>query len=109
MIQVTITKNKNGKYIGFDCIGHAGYADAGEDIVCAGVSALVINTVNSIASYTQEKFSVDTDEDTGKIQIRFSHPAKHDANLLMNSLVLGLTGIQEQYGANYMTLNFKEV
>ena len=27
--------------------GHAGYAEEGQDIVCAAVSALVINTVNS--------------------------------------------------------------
>ena len=63
MIQVTMIRNRDGKYIGFDCIGHAGYAGSGEDIVCAGVSVLVINTVNSIRSYTNEIFSADTDED----------------------------------------------
>ena len=109
MIQVTMIRNKDGKYIGFDCIGHAGYARAGEDIVCAGVSALVINTVNSICSYTKEACSVDTDEDTGKITLRFQKPAGHDAQLLMQSLVLGLQGVEGQYGAKYIKLNFKEV
>ena len=28
--------------------GHAGYAKRGEDIVCAAISVLTINTINSI-------------------------------------------------------------
>ena len=109
MIQMTIYRNRNKQYIGFDCMGHAGFAKAGEDIVCAGVSALVLNTVKSIACYTEEPFSADPDEEIGKVCIRFHAPAGHDAELLMKSLTLGLTGIREQYGAKYMTLNFKEV
>ncbi|MDE7105331.1 MAG: ribosomal-processing cysteine protease Prp, partial [Ruminococcus sp.] len=34
MIQAKFYK-KNGKFSGFRVSGHAGYADAGEDIVCA--------------------------------------------------------------------------
>ena len=109
MIQVTVFRNRNEKYIGFDCKGHAGYANYGEDVICAGVSALVINTVNAISRYTQEEFSADTDEETGKVFLRFLHPAGHDAELLVNSLVLGLQGIRDAYGAEYITLNFKEV
>lgn len=108
MIRVTMIRNRDGKYIGFDCIGHAGYAEKGEDIVCAGVSALVINTVNSIQSCTNETFFADTDEDAGKIVLRFEKPAGHDAQLLMQSLALGLQGVYDQYGARYMKLNFKE-
>ena len=32
----------------FTCNGHAGYAKASEDIVCAAISMLVINMINSI-------------------------------------------------------------
>ncbi|MBO5371769.1 MAG: ribosomal-processing cysteine protease Prp [Lachnospiraceae bacterium] len=109
MILITIFRNQNGQYKGFDCLGHAGYADAGEDIICAGVSALVINTINSIDCYTDEKFSFDSDEETGKIIVKFKKPAGHDADLFMKSLVLGLQGIQKNYGDEYITLNFKEV
>lgn len=34
--------------------GHAGYAEIGKDIVCAGVSTLVVNLVNSIHSLTED-------------------------------------------------------
>ncbi|MCI8490908.1 MAG: ribosomal-processing cysteine protease Prp [Lachnospiraceae bacterium] len=108
MILVTVYRNQNEQYTGFDCMGHAGFAEAGEDIVCAGVSALVINTINSISCFTGEKFHVDSKEETGEISFRFQQTAEHDGELLMNALVLGLQGIQNNYGAGYITLNFKE-
>ena len=108
MIHVTVVK-KRKRYIGFDCIGHAGFAESGEDIVCAGVSALVINTMNSIGCLTRAKFSAETDEDTGMIAVRFDRPANHKVRLLMDSMILGLQGIQENYGDEYIALNFKEV
>jgi len=79
------------------------------DIVCAGISALVINTVNSLGLYTKDAFSTDSDEETGKISLSFSSPAGHDADLLMKSLVLGLQGIQNTYGNDYIILKFREV
>ena len=52
MIKITIYQNQSGKYERLHCIGHAGFAKAGEDIVCAGISALVINTLNAIEKLT---------------------------------------------------------
>ena len=48
MIEVTVYKTMRHEYAGFDMSGHAGYDDIGKDIVCAAVSVLVINTLNSI-------------------------------------------------------------
>ena len=53
--------------------------------------------------------STDADEDDGEIRLRFTSPAGHDAGLLMQSLVLGLQGIQNTYGNDYIILNFREV
>ena len=39
MIEITRIKNEQGENIGFRCLGHAGFARRGKDIVCAGVSA----------------------------------------------------------------------
>ena len=109
MINITIMRNQDNAYIGFDCIGHAAFSEEGQDIVCAGVSALVINTINSVSCFTKEEFATDSDEETGMISFRFAKPAEHDADLLMKSLVLGLQGIQNSYGNEYIILNFKEV
>ena len=95
MTKITIFRNHDGEYLGFDCLGHAGYADEGEDIVCAGISALVINTINSIGLFTDEPCETDADEDDGEIRLRFTSPAGHDAGLLMQSLVLRPAGNTE--------------
>ena len=49
MIEVTVYKTMRHEYAGFDMSGHAGYDDIGKDIVCAAVSVLVINTLNSMS------------------------------------------------------------
>ncbi len=109
MTRITVYKDRSGAYLGFECAGHAGYAVKGEDIVCAGISALVINTVNALEEYTAEDFTVDSDENSGRIVLRFQKVPGHDGGLLMRSLVLGLQGIQHTYGSDYVILNFKEV
>ena len=109
MTRITIYRNQDNLYTGFDCVGHAGFADAGEDVVCAGVSALVINTINSIDALTQEKFSLETEEEHGEILFRLISPSEHDSYLLLQSMVLGLQGIMNQYGNKYIALDFKEV
>lgn len=109
MVNVTIYRNQDSLYTGFDCKGHAGFANAGSDIVCAGVSALVINTINSIGCFTKEAFDVETEEDSGLIRFRLSSPSGHDSYLLLQSLVLGLQGIQNQYGNEYIDLDYQEV
>ena len=45
---------KNNTYFGFKISGHADYGCCGKDVVCAGVSALVINTINSIEKFTND-------------------------------------------------------
>lgn len=109
MTTITITKSKNGNYKQVECKGHTGYANSGEDIVCAAVSVLVINTVNSLESLTDAKMQVDTDEDSGMITFRFTEDLKEGGRLLVDSLVLGLTNVAGQYGKRYVKLKFREV
>ena len=47
---------KSGDIIGFQSKGHAGHGMRGTDVVCASVSALIINTINSIEKLTHDKF-----------------------------------------------------
>ena len=108
MTVVTIFQDQNDIYQGFSCSGHAGYARAGEDIVCSAISVLTINTINSISSFTDTKFSVESDEETGYLEMLLEAPVDPGAEILMKSLVLGLQGIQSNY-QGYITLNFKEV
>ena len=72
MTTITITKSKNGNYKQVVCKGHAGYADSGSDIVCAAVSMLVINTVNSLEVFTDTAMKVEAEETSGMISFRYT-------------------------------------
>ena len=90
MIEVTVYKTMRHEYAGFDMSGHAGYDDIGKDIVCAAVSVLVINTLNSIERFTDDKTSCVSDENSGTVEFRFKDHPSHDAALLLDSMILGL-------------------
>lgn len=110
MTKITIYKTKAGEYRKFTCDGHAAYADYGQDIVCAAISILAINTVNSLEEITREPIQVEADEEAGKISCTFlRHPLSETSVALMDSLALGLSRIEEQYGKKYCKLTFKEV
>ena len=102
MIQVQAVKE--GKhYKKFMIEGHADYADEGEDIVCAAVSALVINTINSIEEFTEDAFTCDCKD--GQIQSwEFTSDVSSDTDLLMDSLMLGLKNIEKSYGEEYLKI-----
>lgn len=109
MIEVIIYENKTKEYKGFSLIGHADYADSGEDIICAAVSALTINTINSLENFTDEIVEPVTNEEEGLIYLMFEKTPGHDGQLLIKSLVLGLQEIQKSNGNEYMNIIFEEV
>lgn len=43
---------KGEKFIGFTVKGHSGYAESGNDIICAGVSSALMLTVNTITDFS---------------------------------------------------------
>lgn len=113
MTTILIRKTKDS-YQGFNCIGHAGYADAGyadagSDIICAAVSVLVFNTLNAIESYTDDTMNVVTNDEAGLVDVVFESPVSDRAKLLLDTMILGLTGIEKQYGKKFLRLKFEEV
>ncbi|MBQ7676665.1 MAG: ribosomal-processing cysteine protease Prp [Lachnospiraceae bacterium] len=108
MIRCEVDK-EDGVYRRLSCIGHAGFAESGQDIVCAAVSILVINTANSIEAFCGQDHTVSTNAKTGLIELRLNPPVNAKTALLMDSFVLGMTGISNQYGSSYITFTVKEV
>ena len=104
MIEITRIKNENGENIGFRCVGHAGFARHGKDIVCASVSSLVLNTINSIEAFTEDKFSCAQEEKSGLIEFIIVSEVSKESALLMDALFLGLTQIQNDYGKRFITV-----
>ena len=106
MITVTVSR-KNNSYTELLSRGHAGYAEEGQDIVCAAVSVLIINTANSLERLTKDRFELD--EKDGYVHIRFPEELTTGGKLLMDSLVLGLTEIEKSYSKRYLKVKVREV
>ena len=101
MISFTIIR-KDGRYKGFECKGHADFADEGMDIVCSAVSALTINAVNSIEKLTGAVISVTEAEEGGYLKADLDETSDEKAQLLMESLLLGIRSIEESYGTEFI-------
>jgi uncharacterized protein YsxB (DUF464 family) len=69
MIKAVFEK-KNGRVCGVSVSGHAGYADAGEDIVCASVSSAVQLCANLITDTFREKAKVTAGDNLIEIRLR---------------------------------------
>ncbi len=105
MVTATVVKDSKG-YVSFTCKGHAGFMRKGKDIVCSAISILTINTANSIMTLTDSKIRVD--ENDGFLSWEFEDAPTRDAMLLMDSLLIGLRSVEEEY-ENYLKIEIKEV
>ena len=81
MTTIMIYQSNKGEYQRLTCKGHAGYADYGKDIVCASISCLVINTINSLDELVHEKLEITTEEEQGYIDCRFESLSIHVGRL----------------------------
>ena len=105
MITAKVLKDRNGICRGFEVQGHALFDRKGKDIVCSAVSILTINTVNSLEQFTDASFTCRTDDG---ITVEFTQEPDEKANLLLDSYLLGLKGISEEY-SRYFRLMIEEV
>ena len=95
MIKAAIFKD------GFVITGHAGYAESGQDIVCAGVSALAqatrftLNRFNNIVSDARE----------GNMSVHITNP-NEDSHIIMEVLENGLYNISKEF-PNHLSLKIE--
>ena len=102
MTTILIRKASNGEYRGFTCMGHAEY-------VCAAISVLVTNTINSLEELAGERMSLVTNEETGFIKCDFKSNLQEKSIFLLDSMVFGLQTVSRDYGAKYLKVKFEEV
>ena len=100
MTTVTVFKSETGAYTGLRVSGHAGYAFAGSDIVCAAVSTLTVNTINSVEQFTKDRVTVSGDEEKAVIEAGFEGEngvLSPEATLLLQSYEMGVRELAKQY------------
>ena len=108
MIRVKIDRRADGSIRSFAVTGHADYAEHGRDIVCAGVSAITVGTVNAIEALLG--VVLDSSMKDGFLQASVPDLAEGNkpgqVQLLLESMVVMLQSIEDTYG-NYIVVRDK--
>ena len=82
--------------------GHANYAPAGYDIICASVTILAYNLIDSIVNLTTEKIKYDMQP--GMVHIYFENESlSKDAQLLVDSFFISANGMAASYPKHVKT------
>lgn len=109
MIEAVLYEDGDGELIGFKVEGHAGYARKGEDIVCAGVSALVLTAIESLGRFLSRQPLLEIPEETGDegsqgFYVRLELPGslteedRKAARIILGTLEIGLKMTASEYG-----------
>ena len=101
-----IIEKSGEEILGFEISGHSGFAQRGEDIVCAAISMNSIQTVNAIELFTTSRATVENRN--GYLTFRLQNSTA-EAQLLLKSFVMGLEMILQEYGKEYIQIEYKEV
>ena len=88
MIAVSVRKD------GITVSGHAIYAEAGKDIVCAGVTALVQGLIRSMESLTRDQIQYDITP--GRADIYYGNLSEA-GSLLVDSFFIGVCQIADEF------------
>jgi len=96
---------QDGRLYGFRASGHAGYANSGEDIVCAAVSALTQTALLGLGEVLKVPVEWSADEEKGALSASIRE-ATEGTEIVLRTLEAGLSNIAEQYpdlvGIDYM-------
>lgn len=75
-------------------VGHAGYAPAGLDIVCASVSLLIQTLIKSIEDLTKDE--IEYEILSGRADINFGSLSEK-SKTLMDSFLIGIRMVADEY------------
>ncbi len=82
MVKIVIIKNKD-IISSISVLGHANFADYGKDIVCSGISSVVITTVNAILLFDKNYISYSEKKNDVSIKIK-------EHNEIVDKLILNM-------------------
>lgn len=113
MITVTIWRTADHMITRFRASGHAGYAPAGNDIICSAITAITTTAIGSLADIAGlETDSVLRD---GLIECRLKQDRqmtdrqKETATVILESMLLGCRQVEASYGRTYVRVREKQI
>ncbi|QKE75479.1 ribosomal-processing cysteine protease Prp [Arthrobacter citreus] len=110
MTKITIERLKDGRIGSFKISGHAFFADSGTDIVCAGISAVSIGTINALEAICHIASELNTVIDEKRAILKYQLPIDlkdenmQKAQLILEAMIVSLQTIAASYG-DFVTIN----
>lgn len=109
MIDITINKSDTGLIDSFTLSGHALFANRGDDIVCAGVTAVSFGSINSVIALTGITPIIKQGKDGGYLKCTIPENIPEDTRdkiqLLLEGMVVSLETIERDYG-KYVAITY---
>ncbi len=91
MITIKIERNEKQAVTGFNVEGHAQTAPHGQDIVCAGVSALIQTSVFGLERYLKREITLQ--QTAANFAVRLVDAPDDRTQAILETMLLGLTEI----------------
>ncbi len=104
MIHITV-KYDGPNIVGCTITGHANAAKKGEDLVCAGVSAISVGTLNALVSECEDTIVETMNE--GFVDIQVQH-IQNNQQMILKTMIIQLETIQAAH-PNYIKILKQEV
>lgn len=107
MIRINLYQDQNGMFQAFSVEGHAQHAPHGQDIICAGVSALVQGILIGLEDVVQASLEVEKQGGRLICSVVQGH-GQRDVQILLETLYLSLEDLEKQY-SEYIEVRKEEV
>ena len=90
---------ENDRITGFSISGHSGYAEAGSDIVCAAISAVVTMAEATINDVCGAKAKVRVGEEDARITLKLPKSCDEEESVqaVLAGMMVTLIALQEDY------------
>ena len=90
---------EEGRITGFSVSGHSGYSEAGSDIVCAAISAVVAMAEATINDVCGAKAKVRVKDDQARITLTLpaSCDEEESVQAVLSGMMLTLISLREDY------------
>lgn len=108
MITVTLYRMPDDLIRRIVAQGHAGYAQAGQDIICAAISVIAQTTIGSLQDLAHLDIRFVLQD--GHIELELPDPTRMQpeqqqiARILTESLVIGCVQVRDSYGKQYVRM-----
>ncbi len=104
MVSIVVRKNRQGRFLGLRCLGHAEFSEKGLDIVCSAISVLTQTTIIALDELVGIPLVIEQNPEAGLLDCGWdaaiAESKQEQAQLLLKTMCLGLREIERIYPEN---------